>query len=221
MLALAIALGGVGYAATTAGDSSGNQVINACVEPADNSLRLSTNGSCPGGQTLITWNQLGPQGPPGNPGVSSSPVIANNLSKTFKGRFFVSTEIDKAGTYEFEGKVLEQANTATWTLKKKNTVTCSLASGVPTSNALTLLRQNTQSFNYGNGGFDPPSFYGTVDLTYVDTVSTVPFEIAFACHAKYNASAALVKFTDPALSVQDVSKGVLQFGSKLPHIKGP
>jgi hypothetical protein len=222
MLALAIALGGVGYAATR--DTAGSQVINACVEPADNSLRLSTNGTCPGGQTLISWNQQGPQGAPGTsgpPGASPSPVIANSLSKTFKGKFFVSTEIDQAGTYELEGKVVEQANTNTWTLKKTNTVTCGLYSGVPTSNALTILRQNTQSFIYGNGGFNPPSFYGTIDLTFVQSVSTVPFEIAFACHEKYNPSAALVKFTDPALSVQDVSKGVLQFGSKLPHITGP
>jgi hypothetical protein len=30
-----------------------------------------------------------------------------------------------------------------------------------------------------------------------------------------------VKFIDPALSVQDVSKAILQFGSKLPKVKAP
>jgi hypothetical protein len=220
MLALAIALGGVGYAATTR-DSGGSQPINACVEPAGNQLIYSASGTCSGGQTLITWNQVGPQGPPGAAGVSSSPVIANNLAKTFKGHFFISTEIDNPGTYEFEGKVVEQANTSGWSLKKTNTVTCGLYSGVPTSNVLTTLRQNVQSFLYGNGGFNPPSFYGTVDQTDVQTVSSPPFEIVFACKEKYNASAALVKFTNPSLSVQDVSKAILQSGSKFPHIKSP
>jgi hypothetical protein len=218
LVALAIALGGVGYAATVR-DTGGSQVINACVEPAGNQLIYSSSGTCSGGQQLITWNQQGPQGAPGANGVSPSPVIANNLAKTFKGHFFISTEIDKAGTYEFEGKVVEQANTANWTLKKTNTVTCGLYTGVPSSNVRTTVRQNVQSFVYGNGGFNPPSFYGTIDQTWVETVTNPPFAIAFACAEKYNASSALVKFTDPSLSVQDVSKAVLQSGSKLPKIK--
>jgi len=220
LLALAIALGGVGYAATTR-DSSPSQVIHACVEPAGNHMTYSAGGTCPGGQTLITWNQQGPQGPPGANGVSPSPVIANTLSKTFKGHFFISTEVDKPGTYEFEGKVVEQANTKSWTLKKTNTVTCGLYTGVPSSNVRSTVRQNVQSFVYGNGGFNPPSFYGTIDQTWVETVTNPPFAIAFACGEKYNASAALVKFIDPALSVQDVSKAILQFGSKLPKVKAP
>lgn len=69
-LALFVALGGTGYAAT-GGFTSGGQ-LQACVRE-DGSLTLLKAGKhCKRSQTKVAWNQTGPAGPKGTTGSSGA-----------------------------------------------------------------------------------------------------------------------------------------------------
>jgi len=68
LLALFLALGGVGYAAS-GGFSSGGQ-LRACVRGNGSLTLLKPGKKCKKGQTAVAWNQLGRQGPKG---LSGSP----------------------------------------------------------------------------------------------------------------------------------------------------
>jgi hypothetical protein len=51
-------------------DPSG--VIHACYR-ANGNLRLVDKSNCTSGETALTWNQTGPQGPAGAPGPAGTP----------------------------------------------------------------------------------------------------------------------------------------------------
>ena len=68
-LALFIALGGVGYAAT-GGFSSGG-TLRACV--GSNGVLKLASKKCAKGQKAVSWNQTGPAGVPGVKGVAGAP----------------------------------------------------------------------------------------------------------------------------------------------------
>jgi hypothetical protein len=63
LLVLAVGIGG-GYALA----ASKNRTISACADKKTGILHLKTRGRCKRGQTRVTWNQVGPQGPQGTPG---------------------------------------------------------------------------------------------------------------------------------------------------------
>jgi hypothetical protein len=69
-LALFIALGGVGYAATGGFVSGGK--LQACVSGNGSLTLLKAGKHCRRGQKQIAWNQTGPQGPPGGSGVAGA-----------------------------------------------------------------------------------------------------------------------------------------------------
>lgn len=63
LLVLAVGIGG-GYAFA----ASKNKTISVCADKKTGILHLKTRGRCNRGQTRVTWNQVGPQGPQGTPG---------------------------------------------------------------------------------------------------------------------------------------------------------
>jgi hypothetical protein len=63
LLVLAVGLGG-GYALA----ASKTKTIAVCADKATGVLHLKTHGQCKSGQTRVTWNQQGPQGPQGAQG---------------------------------------------------------------------------------------------------------------------------------------------------------
>jgi hypothetical protein len=73
---LALLLGAmVGTLAATglgayAAASGGGTTINACAQKANGQLRLDTGNGCQPNEQAIQWNQVGPQGPPGNTDVT-------------------------------------------------------------------------------------------------------------------------------------------------------
>jgi hypothetical protein len=58
--------GGVGYAAV----KGGGPVIKACALKQTGQLRLDTGTGCLPSEEAVHWNQVGPQGPPGNTDVT-------------------------------------------------------------------------------------------------------------------------------------------------------
>jgi hypothetical protein len=58
--------GGIGYAAVR----SGGPVIKACANKQTGQLRLDTGTGCLPSERAVQWNQVGPQGPPGNADVT-------------------------------------------------------------------------------------------------------------------------------------------------------
>jgi hypothetical protein len=59
-------VGGIAYAAVNGGDT----VIKACAAKATGQLRLDTGKGCLPNEQAVQWNQVGPQGPPGNTDVT-------------------------------------------------------------------------------------------------------------------------------------------------------
>jgi hypothetical protein len=109
LTALALAAGGGGYALGAAGSSP---TITACIDPANNQpAAIVTTGACAGGQTPISWNQTGPQGPEGPAGkdlTASAPSVISlptALKRVKNARFVVRLELPGPGTYLLEGHV--------------------------------------------------------------------------------------------------------------------
>jgi hypothetical protein len=69
-LALFIALGGVGYAATGGFSSSGT--LRACANEEGRLKLLKSSERCKRGQKSVSWNQTGPAGAPGAKGVAGA-----------------------------------------------------------------------------------------------------------------------------------------------------
>lgn len=69
-LALFLALGGVGYAATGGFVSGGK--LQACVGEGDSITLLKSGKHCKRGLKQIAWNQTGPSGPQGQPGAKGA-----------------------------------------------------------------------------------------------------------------------------------------------------
>ncbi len=89
LLVLAIGIGG-GYALA----ASKTKTITVCADKGTGVLHLKTHGGrCKRGQTRVTWNQVGPQGPQGfqgpagQPGAAAVSVWANvdNAGSVFSG----------------------------------------------------------------------------------------------------------------------------------------
>jgi hypothetical protein len=68
LLALFVALGGTGYAASGGFTTAGK--LQACVGRNGALTLLKSGKSCRHGQHAVTWNQTGPPGPPGPSGTS-------------------------------------------------------------------------------------------------------------------------------------------------------
>jgi hypothetical protein len=75
--ALAVALGGVAYAAIP---NTGG-LITGCYDSGGNLkvIDTSTVSSCPKGYTSLNWNQTGPQGPAGVNGVSGYEIVTETV----------------------------------------------------------------------------------------------------------------------------------------------
>src|SRR5471030_832742 len=67
-LALFVALGGVGYAAT--GGFSADGQLQACVSESGTLTLLKAGKHCKHGQKKVAWNQTGAAGPKGTPGAA-------------------------------------------------------------------------------------------------------------------------------------------------------
>jgi hypothetical protein len=182
-LVLAVAAGGVGWAATR---SAGSGVITACADPAGGQLFLSSNGSCAGGQTLVSWNQEGPQGqpgqqgPPGAAGASAGGVVAWGPSK-YHG-FSISSEIDTARTYVIDGSADEQLVPKT---QHPFILRCRLYAG-PKNGSASVIESWNQKYVFHNGVIFPGS--GPLDVGHELAVAAndVPLAIYFACQSNVN-----------------------------------
>jgi hypothetical protein len=210
-------VGGVAWAATRAADSS---VISACVAPGNPQLLYSANGTCPGGQTLITWNQQGPQGQPGPqgaPGASaaSAATTAFGPSKYANG-FTISAELTQPGNYEFAGTI---QNEFVITPKKgpNFSVYCAVLSGPPNGSATRLTDATTTYFyNRHTRVYQPSGFNGPdgLDAVQVVTAHDVPLEVYYTC--KKQGVAGKVVYTHPALTLTAARALHLKVGPALP-----
>lgn len=201
LVALVLAATGAGWAATR---DAGSSTITACAN-ADEVLSLSTTGSCTSGNTLVEWNQQGPQGPPGQqgaPGAAAPAPVAARLTQVFSHRFQVQYVFDGPGTYTVDGKVDVKAGAGGWPAwliphwvkhhHKIPTVlgiTCTLATGASLS-AMTVRDQVTQTFYWFGGSFQrymPTSFAGPLEtsaqVTAPALVNGIPYLAAFYCIA--------------------------------------
>ena len=103
--ALIIALGGVALAAIP--DSNGT--IHGCYQKNNGNLRVvESAGDCRSSEAVISWNQTGPQGPPGPSGtdqkVASSLIhLSTGETKTVlsRGPFTFSADCVDLGSSEF------------------------------------------------------------------------------------------------------------------------
>jgi hypothetical protein len=210
-------IGGVGWAATRAADSG---VITACVEPASSQLFYSSTGMCPGGQTLVTWNQQGPQGQPGPqgaPGASAATAAtaAFGPSKYTNG-FSISAEVDQPGNYDFAGTI---QNELVVTPKKGSNfaVYCAVLSGPPNGSATRLTDATTKYiFNRHTQAYQPSGFNGPdgLDAVQVVTAHDVPLEVYYTC--KKLGVAGKVIYTHPALTLTAARGLHLKVGPALP-----
>jgi hypothetical protein len=211
------AVGGVGWAATAA---TGSSVITACVEPAGGQMIYSATGTCPSGQTLVTWAEQGQQGmtgPQGPPGASASSGVTTAFgpSKYVNG-FTISAEVDAKGNYDFVGTIQnELVNTP-----KKGpsfSVYCAVLSGPPNGSATRLTDATTTYFYnrrtrvYQPNGFDGP---GGLDAVQVVTAHDVPLEVYYTC--KKQGIAGKVIYTHPALTLTAARALHLKVGPALP-----
>ena len=103
LLVLAIGIGG-GYALA----ASKTKTITVCADKGTGVLHLKTHGGrCKRGQTRVTWNQVGPQGPQGfqgpagQPGAAAVSIWANvdNAGSVVSGQG-LSVQHVSAGTYQ-------------------------------------------------------------------------------------------------------------------------
>jgi hypothetical protein len=141
--ALALAAGSTAAYATIATPIDSSGVIHACYYPAtggSHKVVLQDVGTrCPSGTTAIKWNQTGPPGPQGPPGVVKGYVssFGSNVSLGV-GFTTVDTLAIPAGSFLVTAKTVPNSNVLTG----NDVVTCSLAdgSGAVIDNSYTLLR---------------------------------------------------------------------------------
>jgi hypothetical protein len=221
------AIGGIGWVATGATTSS---VISACVEPASSQLFYSSSGTCPGGQTLVTWDQQGQQGPQGQPGqqgppgasAASAATTAFGPSKYVNG-FTISAEVDTKGNYDFAGTIQNELVT-TVRPGRNFSVYCAVLSGPPNGSA-TRLTDNTTTYFYNRHTrtYQPNGFNGPDGLDAVQVVgpNDVPLEVYYTCK-KLGISGRVV-FTHPALTLTAARALHLKVGPALPvhQVVGP
>ncbi|HEY1356061.1 MAG TPA: hypothetical protein VGF09_07070 [Solirubrobacterales bacterium] len=196
MAALVLASTGVGWAV---GSDQSNSVITACAN-ADQTLSLSTSGSCPPGSTLVQWNQQGPQGLEGSPGQqgpsgTGGGVVAWGPSE-YKNGFSIRGEIDKPGKYWLDGSVYLKLNAvhndrvASASVKSVTlTPSCHLLTGPENGGASEVANwSNTWWYHpYGQSWLPPLPFSGQVDATSdVLEVTNPPLELYFSCKVPYS-----------------------------------
>jgi hypothetical protein len=178
---LVMAAGGFAWADTR---SVSPKVITACAN-ADNALFLSTTGSCPSNETVLSWNQ---QGPPGPAGQAPQPVLVRAPS-SYKRGFSIKGEIDAAGDYFIDGSV-----DLSLTPKLQDNhyhpfkAFCNLYRQPPNSTA-TLLARWTMVFHRIIGGYSPGSVNGLIDVngTYQLPQSQTPLTIILSCQGGLDA----------------------------------
>lgn len=147
VVALVLAATGVGWAATQS-----TSVITACAN-ADQVLSLSTTGSCPQGDTLVQWNQQGPQGlegPQGAQGLAgpqgvqgpqgvagpAGGVVAWGPSE-YRNGFSIRAEIDNPGRYLLDGSAFLSLSGGTGA---KTTCTDNPCTPIPSERLMPLCR---------------------------------------------------------------------------------
>lgn len=177
---LVLAAGGVGWATTRAGDPA---VVHACAN-ADNALFLSSNGSCPAGQTPLSWNQQGPQGPPGAAGQAPPPLRAFGPS-SYHGGFSINAEIDQPGEYFIDGSVDLALTPSRFHNPHRFMAFCRLYSGPQNGNAVQIAHWSI-IFNLHQGNppfFVPSAVTGLVDVNQVQNLGKdlIPREIYLSC----------------------------------------
>lgn len=214
---VAAAAGGVAWATTGASTA----VITACANDAK-ALFLSTNGSCPSGQTLIRWNEQGPQGAPGPPGTSPPPVRAFGPS-SYKRQFSINAEIDQPGDYFIDGSVdLALTPQPAHYGRRSFKAYCGLYSGPPNGSAVEIAHWEVL-FRIRKGPvFSPSSVQGEVDVNSVQSLprTDIPREIYLTCAGGRDAV-----WTHPAITVEPTTSSVFHqtVGPALPNkpIIGP
>lgn len=107
LVALAIALGSVAFAAPGDGPA-----INGCVDNVRGTLRVVDAGvACAAAETAVSWNKqgpagvgvTGPQGPPGPPGSSTAPAVADPASTPVAS--VLNTAVKKPSKAEIKIKI--------------------------------------------------------------------------------------------------------------------
>ena len=216
---LVLAAAGVGWATTRAGDPV---VIHACAN-ADNALFLSASGSCSPGQTPLSWNQQGPQGPPGATGQAPIPLRAFGTS-SYKRGFSISAEIDAPGDYFIDGSVDLALTPSRLHNKHIFKAYCYLYSGPKGASAVRIAQWSTV-FHLHAGQpsfFVPSSVNGLVDVNQVQSLdkTMVPREIYFSCQGGPDAV-----WTHPAITYELTTTATFhtRVGAALPkrRIIGP
>ena len=107
-----LALVGVGSDALASNTTTGT--IKACYKTGTALVPLSHVGSsvaCPTGDTALTWNKVGPQGPPGPAGVSQGISASSNTSVPLnQGNTLVQvlaiTPVPTSGTYYLNASIM-------------------------------------------------------------------------------------------------------------------
>jgi hypothetical protein len=69
---LGVVITAVSVGAVTLVNASSDSTIRACADKKSGNMRLITRGSCKKTETLLSWNQMGPQGLPGPTGARGS-----------------------------------------------------------------------------------------------------------------------------------------------------
>jgi hypothetical protein len=219
-LALAFGAAGVGWAATR-GAAPG--VISACAN-ADNVLSLSTSGGCPSGQTLVTWNAVGPQGPPGQqgaPGVRSGPTALGFVRHQYNGAFTIAAALTNPGSYVVSGSAYAKLNgspSGPIITIADHTPRCELLSGAPNASA-SLLADWSFTFHHlkNPSRWTPQSLTGPVDVNAAldVTAEQTPVEVYFSC----NAGGGTGTWTDPMITVEQATSSTFHptVGPALPN----
>jgi hypothetical protein len=222
--ALVLAGGGVSWAVT-----QGSSVITSCVD-ANNVMHLSTDGTCPvgSGETTVQWNQLGltgptgiqgarglvgSQGPPGRPGVSAAQPVFAFGHQVFSFRFAIDMDFTAPGTYDVEGTVTEDVNTATWShvfdKYKGLGLTCLLYAG---ANGWLRRDVETTSFTFYGGSinkFYPTFIDGPAGAGAIVNVPGLPYHARFQCEGTLTHNGRIVKvvnlpakWIDPSITAE-------------------
>jgi hypothetical protein len=179
---VALGAGGVGWATTR----SSATVITACANDA-HALFLSTNGSCPSGQTLVRWAEQGPQGPPGAQGANGAAVVAWGPA-SYRGGFSIRAEIENPGKYWIDGSVrLDQSGFADFakTPPVNDAAHCELLKGPPNGGAGTVGTW-TEPFVYIKSVPDYwfPPLHEQIDVAsgvFTLGAGSIPLELYFSC----------------------------------------
>jgi hypothetical protein len=76
VIGLALTLLGAGAGVAYASIPAPDGVIHGCYKTSTGMLiAIDSSASCPSGYTALNWNQTGPQGPAGSPGLSGIHVV--------------------------------------------------------------------------------------------------------------------------------------------------